>query len=216
MAPIPLTLLIRDFALFKRSPVAAASALYQGRSSIASIPSLTKRQNSVILPTTYQGVGSDLPTSTVVAIVLGVVLGSLALILLVWWALWQNSGAESSPSEIIEVRDRRSLSPPRRRHSHRRNPELVEIRRVDRSRSPRRSAGRIIDERIIEERIPRTRSIGGRSFREEVIIEPSRPRSRRRSEEEVIVYDDESISTPPRRASYRRGEEREYGRRSRR
>jgi hypothetical protein len=172
-----------------------------------SASSLFSRANSVILPTTYLGVGTDMPAGTIVAIVLGVTLGTMGLILLVWWALWQQSGGESTPSEVIEVRSRRSRSPPIRRPS-RRGPEVVEIRRIERSRSPRPRT-RIVEERIVEERIPRGSS-RPRSVREEIIVEP------RRRDEAVVYYDDESVSTepPPRRTSYRRSGEREYVRRS--
>jgi hypothetical protein len=160
---------------------------------------LTRRQNdaglSVLIPTTYAGLANAPPAGTVVGITLGIVLGIVFIILLTWWAMYQQSEGYVAESEI-EVR-----SGPRRRHSRRYSE--TEIRRV----SPRRSFSPRRRTEIVEERITSVPIIPLQTevVREE-IIEPRRrrERSRSRSEEEVVVYEEsESTQPPPRRSSRR-------------
>lgn len=147
--------------------------------------------NQVLIPNTYLGVSGDPAPGTVIGIVLGTVLGVLLVIMLVWWAMFQQTrGYITEPIETIEVR----------RHPHRRS-----SRRRSRSYSPdRRRRSEIVEERIVEERIP----IGIPMRGEAIIVEPRRRRSRG-DEEEVIVYEESESSVPmPRRVSSRRSQSR--------
>jgi hypothetical protein len=158
---------------------------------------LHKRQNggTFIIPTSYQGINNPTPPGQVVGITLGVVLGIVFVIMLMWWAMYQNQEGYIA-DETIEVREG-----PRRRHSRRYSGS--EIRRVSprrRSYSPRRRT-EIVEERIVEERV---RGSPPPILREEIIVEPSHPRRRReRDEEEVIVYEESESTEPPRRRSRR-------------
>jgi FtsZ-interacting cell division protein ZipA len=174
-----------------------------------------------LLPTTYIGENSDPSPGTVVGIVLGSVLGFVLIVWLIFWALWSQSGGFLVRGAATTVELRRDRSPRRARR-----PEVTEVRRVSRSSlSPRRrsfsphrrSRTEIVEQRVVEERIPVVESVRR-------VVSPSRdgsivekPRSRRKSrsrsrsrarEEEVIVYDDESTefsSLPePRRSDRRR------------
>jgi hypothetical protein len=157
---------------------------------------LQKRQNSngglFIIPESYIGVNGDPSPATVVGITLGVVLGIIFIVMLIWWAMYQQSEGFVSKPATIEVHTH-----PRRRSSRRYSDS--EVRRV--SRSPRR---RVVEERVVEERIAVPRSVSPPyRRREEVIVEPRR-RSHR-DEEEVIVYEESESTDPMPRRSSRRG-----------
>jgi hypothetical protein len=224
MAPLP-TLSIRSATaqLNAKSLLQTLRRRVIPRSLISRAPSahvLVPRQNAqtgtsdptvgVLIPTTYAQQGSLTPAA-VAGIVIGSVLGTLLIIGLLVWAMASNSGIEQ-PDERIEVRDRAS-SPGRRRRRSRRGSgyDMAEVRIVrDASprrshRSPRHSGTRtqIVEERIVEDRVP-SRSRGPSPGPSEVYIE-RRP-SRRSGDEEVIVMEGSDFSSvpPPRRKSKRR------------
>jgi len=162
---------------------------------------LQKRQSSggggdFLLPTTYQGIQNAEDPGTVVGITLGVVLGVVFVLSMIYWGMSQNQEGYIA-DETLGVRE-----VPRRRSSHRHSG--TEIRRVSprrRSYSPRRRS-QVVEERTVEEFV-RASPPPVREVREEVIIEP--PRRRHRDEEEVIVYE-ESESTEPVKRRRSRGD----------
>jgi len=174
--------------------------------------SLSKRQNAVgnqnvdprIIPSTYLGIGTDPSPSTVVGITLGTVLGVIIVIMIVWWALYQQGQGYIAEEVIVEDRHHH----PRRRSRRYSDTEIREVRRpASRAASPRRRT-EIVEERIVEERIPLPVPRAAVS-REDIIIEPRRRRGSMRGstrdEEEVIVYEESESSGPPiRRGSGRR------------
>jgi len=195
-------------------------------SSTSPIPSrsfLQPRQNAgastdptvgTLIPTLYGGIGSLAP-GAVAGIVLGAVLGSLLFIMLIIWAMAANSGIEQ-PDERIEVRDR-APSPGRRRRRSRRSSgyDVAEVR-VVRDVSPRRShrsprnsgiRTQIVEERVVEERVPmrsRRSSPSPPPPVDEVYIE-RRPRRHSRDEEVIVIEgSDFSSIPPPRRKSGRK------------
>lgn len=169
-----------------------------------------------IIPTQYDQ-RNGLEPGAVAGIVLGAVLGTLLLIGLLVWGMSANSGIEEPEETHIEIRDR-PVSPSRRRRRSRRDGgyDVEEIRVVRDSsprrshRSPRQSGTRtqIVEERIVEERVP-VRSRGPSPApppppMQEVYID-RRP-ARRSGDEEVIVIEGSDFSSipPPRRKGRRK------------
>jgi len=163
----------------------------------------TNNVNPQIIPTTYLGLGTDPAPGSVVGITLGTVLGVVLVIMLVWWALYQQGQGFIAEEVIVEDRHHH----PRRRSRRYSDTEIREVRRP----SPRRRS-EIVEERVVEERIP-VRAMSRAVSREEIIVEPRRRRpSTTRDEEEVIVYEEsESTGPPARRSSGRRSSRRDSG-----
>ncbi|MCJ1449165.1 MAG: hypothetical protein MMC23_009684 [Stictis urceolatum] len=134
------------------------------------LSSLAKRQTIVAIPTTYK----DLNTGPAPGVVAGIVLGSVAAVLLVLWLIYTcfNLGGGGGVTRNVEV-------------------EEVVRTRSHRSRSPRRVRSRSRSE-VIEVRSPPRRERERRersSRRETIVIEESRRREPERVEESVLGDD---------------------------
>lgn len=217
MAPI-------SSAARRSTPFIPSEALRRRVASL--LPLLAKRQDNnggqgdptlgIYIPTTYVQTSNALAPGAVAGIVLGSVLGFLAVLGIIVWATTLNQNTFGTVDEVIEVHERRP--PPRRRRRTRDDDSFVETVRVShrpsRNHSPRRpSRTEIVEERIVEERIPIPRSRGPSPgppppppppMMEEVFVE-RRPARRSREEEVVVEFDDSEMSSlPDRRRSRRR------------
>jgi hypothetical protein len=139
--------------------------------------------NSVLIPTLYVGINSKTPIGTVFGITLGVVLGITLVIMIMWWAMYQQAEGNIVESRHVDIGS-----------SRRRGSQSYTIEEVRRTHSPRRRDIEIVDERSNAPSI--------------VFRSNSRRRSRSRDEENVVVYEEsestEPVRRPSRRASSRR------------
>lgn len=161
---------------------------------------LLPRQNSVAIPTQYQGINSG-PAPGAVA---GIVLGAVAGFLLIVWVLWliSNGGGVLRSSRYTEddivVSRHRSRSPGTRRSHRSRRTEMT-------SRSPPRRERVVRQERIVRDRsIPPPRETS--RLRETVIMdEHIRPERRVDGDDIVeVIEEHSSVGVPPPRRKTRR------------
>jgi hypothetical protein len=137
--------------------------------------------NSVLIPTLYVGINPRQPISTVFGITLGVVLGITLVIMIMWWAMYQQAEGNVVEERHVDI-------------GHRRRPsQSYTIEEVRRTHSPRRR-----DIEIVEERSSPS------------VVFRSNSRRRSRDEENVVVYE-ESESTEPVRRPSRRASSRKSG-----
>jgi hypothetical protein len=189
-APTPAGIIRRGLAFVKRVPAGV----------VAARDALTRRQDSSvgIIPPSYQvSANPSLSPGAIAGIVLGAVLGTLFIVWIIWWAAYQQNGAVVEEEVIVRPRSR---SPRRKRRSSHR--DMSEYR-GSRSYSPRRRSTQIVEERVVEERIPvrsRAPSMGAPPPPvETIIVDDRRPRRYSRDDEVIVIEDGSSYASDVRR-----------------